>query len=599
MPAPPDRTIMADRLAALRAELAKRGLDGFIVPRADAFLNEYVPPNAERLAWLTGFTGSAGAAVVLADRAAIFIDGRYVEQAARETDPALWQRRHLVEEPPAQWLRAHLHAGQKFGIDPWLHSADARARLDGAIRDAGAESVLVTSNPVDAVWPDRPPPPPDPAVVHDERFAGKSSAAKRAELAAQLVEAKEDAAIVSATDSVAWLLNIRGRDVDFNPIVLASAIVHADGRVELFTAPGKIPPALQVHLGNAVSVHAPDALAGAVAGLAGKRVRVDPDRAPSWFADALRQAGATVVAGQDPCVLPKARKNGAELAGMRAAHLRDGVAVCRYLAWLDRVAALGGQTELSAAAQLLSLRAEGEHFVGESFPAISAAGPHGAIIHYRPTQATDRRIMPGETYLIDCGAQYLDGTTDVTRTVLVGDAPADLPEIRDRATRVLKGHIAIATLRFPQGVAGPHIDAFARRALWDIGLDYDHGTGHGVGAYLNVHEGPCGISRAAKPIPLAPGMVISNEPGFYLPGRYGIRLENLELVVERGGATKPFLGFEALTFAPFDRRLIEPSLLTEAERTWLDGYHARVLATIGPLLGEEDLSWLQAASAPI
>lgn len=589
----------AERLNALRAELARRQLDGAIVPRADAFLNEYVPPDAERLAWLTGFTGSAGAAVVLADRAAIFIDGRYTQQAEAETDPALWQRCHLIEHPPAQWLREALKPGQRFGIDPWLHSADARARLEAAIREAGAEVVLLETNPVDAVWPDRPAPPADPAVVHPERFAGKSSAAKRAELAAQLAEAREDAAIVSATDSVAWLLNIRGRDVAFNPIVLASAIVHADGRVELFTAPGKIPPQLGAHLGNAVSVLGPEALPGAIAALAGRRVRVDPDRTPSWFADALKAAGAMVIAGQDPCVLPKARKNESELAGMRAAHLRDGIAVCRFLAWLDRVAARGGQTELSAAAQLLALRAAGEHFVGESFPAISAAGPHGAVIHYRPMPETDRPIAPGETYLIDSGAQYLDGTTDVTRTVLIGTPPPDMAEIRDRATRVLKGHIAIATLRFPQGVAGPHIDAFARRALWDVGLDYDHGTGHGVGAYLNVHEGPCGISRAARPIPLAAGMVLSNEPGFYLPGRWGIRLENLELVVESSGAARPFLAFHALTLAPFDRRLIEPSLLGEAERAWLDAYHARVLAGIGPHLPDDDRAWLAAACAPL
>lgn len=591
--------VPAERLAALRDELARRRLDGFIVPRADAFLNEYVPADAERLAWLTGFTGSAGAAVVLADRAALFVDGRYTAQAASETDAALWQRCHLIEEPPAQWLRAALRPGQRFGIDPWLHGTDARARLESAIREAGAEMVLVATNPVDSVWRDRPAPPGEPAFAHDEALAGRSSAAKRAEIAARLVEAKEDAAIVSATDSVAWLLNIRGRDVAFNPIVLASCIVHADGRVDLFAAPGKFPPGLQAHLGNAVAVHAPDALPGAIAALSGRRVRVDPERAPSWFADALKAAGATVVTGQDPCVMPKARKNAAELAGMRAAHLRDGVAVCRYLAWLDRVASSGGQSELSAAAQLLAFRAEGENFVGESFPAISAAGPHGAIIHYRPMPATDRRISPGETYLIDCGAQYLDGTTDVTRTVLIGDPPPDIAEIRDRATRVLKGHIAIATLRFPQGVAGPHIDAFARRALWEVGLDYDHGTGHGVGAYLNVHEGPCGISRAAKMIPLAPGMVLSNEPGFYLPGRWGIRLENLELVVERGGEGRVFLAFEALTLAPFDRRLIEAALLGAPERAWLDAYHARVLAVIGPLLDATDRGWLEAACAPL
>lgn len=593
MPAP------AQRLAMLRAELSRRGLDGMIVPRADAYLNEYVPPDSERLGWLSGFTGSAGAAVVLADRAAIFVDGRYTTQAAAETDPALWERCHLIETPPARWLAGALCPGQKFGIDPWLHGIDARARLEAAIRDAGAEAVLLAANPVDAVWTDRPPPPAAPAVAHDAALAGQSSATKRAELAAALLEAGEDAAVIAATDSIAWLLNIRGRDVAFNPIVLARAILHADARVQLFAAPGKFPPALAAQLGNAVQIEDEAALAGAIAALAGKRVRLDPDRTPSWFADALRAAGANVVAAIDPCALPKACKNAVEILGMRAAHLRDGVALCRFLAWLDRTAPGGGLTELAAAARLLALRAEGEKFVGESFPAISAAGPHGAIIHYRPLPASDRPIRPGEPYLIDSGAQYLDGTTDVTRTVLIGDAPADFAELRDCATRVLQGHIAIATLDFPQGVAGPHIDAFARRALWDTGRDYDHGTGHGVGAYLNVHEGPCGLSRAAKPIPLAPGMVISNEPGFYLPGRWGIRFENLELVVRREGGGKPFLRFEPLTLAPFDRRLLAVALLGPAERAWLDAYHARVLAAVGPLLSGEDRAWLDAACAPV
>ncbi len=588
-----------ERLGALRAELARQGLDGVIVPRADAYLNEYVAADEERLAWLSGFTGSAGAAVVLADRAAIFVDGRYSLQAAAETDPALWERCHLIEQPPAQWLRAALKPGQKFGLDPWLHSIEARARLEAAIREAGAEPVLLAANPVDAVWRDRPPAPAGAAVLHPEALAGESSSAKRAELAQGLAEAKEDAAIITATDSIAWLLNIRGQDVAYNPIALARAILYADGRVDLFAAEGKFPPALAPHLGNAVSLAPPAALPARIASLAGRRVRVDPDRTPSWFADALKAAGAVVVAAPDPCALPKARKNAAEIAGIEAAHLRDAVAVCHFLAWLDRVAAQGGETEISAAARLLAFRAEGENFVGESFPAISAAGEHGAIIHYRPTPATDRPIRPGETYLIDCGAQYLDGTTDITRTALIGPPPADIAERRDRATRVLRGHIAIATLRFPQGVAGPHIDAFARRALWDAGLDFDHGTGHGVGAYLNVHEGPCGISRAARPVPLAPGMVISNEPGFYLPGRWGIRLENLELVVERPGAGKPFLGFEPLSLAPFDRRLLDPAMLDAAERDWLDRYHARVLAMVGPRLGAEDRAWLQAACAPL
>jgi Xaa-Pro aminopeptidase len=588
----------------LRAELSRRGLDGFVVPRADEYLNEYVPANAERLAFLTGFTGSAGTAVVLPDRAAAFTDGRYALQIEAEVDADKFERLNSIETPPETWLRTAAKPGQRIGLDPWLHSSEGRAKLEAAMKAAGAEPVAVDSNPLDAVWTERPPAPAQPAAIHPEALAGEASAAKRAALAAALAKDKLDAAIISATDSVAWLLNIRGQDVGYSPLLLASAILHADGHVALFTDPAKITAEVARHLGNAVSVAGRDALPQAIVALAGKKVRLDRDRSPAWFHDALVSAGATVVPGEDPCVSPKARKNAIEIEGARAAHGRDAVALCRFLAWLDREGPTGLQTELSAAAQLVAFRAEEASFAGESFPAIIGSGPNGAIIHYRPQPATNRTIQAGDILLADSGAQFHDGTTDVTRTVLIGPhlksgPPENLAEIADRFTRVLMGHIALATLRFPAGVAGPHIDVLARRALWDSGLDYEHGTGHGVGSYLGVHEGPAGISRAAKPVKLEPGMILSNEPGFYRAGAYGIRLENLLLVVDHPGTAKPFLAFETLTLAPFDRRLLDLALLGEAKRAWVDAYHTRVLAAVGPHLDGADRAWLEAACAPL
>ena len=581
--------MFSQRLTDLRAELARQGLDGFIVPRADEHLGEYVPGNAERLQWLTGFSGSAGLAVVLADKAAVFSDGRYVLQLAAQTDPALWERRHIIDEPPPGWLAAN-GAGGKIGYDPLLIGEEALGRFT----EAGVTMVPLEVNPLDAVWTDRPAAPMDAAVPHPLARAGRSAEEKREEIAKILRGAKQDAAVVTDPASIAWLLNIRGTDVSYSPIALGFAIVHADAGVELFMAPQKLPPATREWLGNAVSVQDRPALPGALARLKGKRVRVDAAGSPVWFAQALREAGAQVVAGMDPCMLPKASKNAVEQQGSRDAHARDAVAVCRFLRWLETAA--GKESEVSAAERLLAFRAEVKDFVGESFPAISGAGEDGAIIHYRATAETDRALKPNETYLIDSGAQYLDGTTDITRTIWTGpEAPPN--EIRDRYTRVLKGHIALAMAVFPQGVGGAHIDAFARNALWQVGLDYDHGTGHGVGSYLSVHEGPVSISRAARPIPIAAGMILSNEPGYYLPGGYGIRLENLLLAHPAAlpHAVKPFLHFETLTFAPFDRQLIEPSLLGRAETDWLDAYHARVWEVVGPHMPEGDRDWLRHA----
>ena len=573
--------------------MQRAGLDGFIVPRADEHLSEYVPPCAERLAWLTGFTGSAGLAIVLHDQAAVFTDGRYTLQLAAQTDPALFERCHIIEQPPPDWLKAAA-PGERIGYDPWLVSADTLKRFT----DAGLAMVAVSANPVDAAWSDRPPAPAAPAVPHPLHLAGVTSAEKRDAVAAALRDKGEDAAVITDPASLAWLLNLRGGDVDYTPFALGFVLMHADGRAALFMDPAKLDGAAREWLGDAVALQPPDALPAALSALAGRKVRVDPAGSAAWFGQTLRATGATVVDGPDPCALPKACKNPVEQAGARAAHARDAVAVCRFLHWLDGAPAT---TEVAAANQLLRFRAEAAEFRGESFPAISGAGEHGAIIHYRATPDTDRPLQANEAYLTDSGGQYQDGTTDVTRTVWTGPG-APPAELQDRFTRVLQGHIAVAAALFPVGVAGPHLDSLARRPLWQAGLDYDHGTGHGVGSYLSVHEGPAGLSRAAKPVPLAAGMILSDEPGFYLPGAYGIRLENLLLVQpapDLPGAHKPFLAFETLTLAPFDRRLIDVPMLTRAERAWIDTYHARVLAEVGPALDGPARDWLAAACQPL
>jgi Xaa-Pro aminopeptidase len=586
----------ASALPALRQELIRQGLDGFIVPRADEHLGEYVPASAERLAWLTGFTGSAGLAIVLTSTAAVFTDGRYVLQLAEQTDPDVWQRLHITEQPPPVWLAQHAPKPGRIGYDPLLISEEGLARYT----DAGLDMIPVDGNPLDAVWTDRPAPPSAPALPHPLAYAGRASDDKREDIAKILKEAKQDAAVLTDPASIAWLLNIRGGDVPFTPFALGFALAHASGTTDLFIDPAKIPPDTRTWLGNAVSVMDRTALLPTLAALKGKTVRVDPSGSPVWFAQKLIKAGAVVSAGSDPCLLPKACKNDGEQQGARAAHQRDAVAVCRFLHWLSVAAPTGQQTEMSAAETLLAFRRAVQLFRGESFPAISGAGEHGAIIHYRVTDESNRSIKPNEVYLIDSGAQYADGTTDITRTVWTGPgAPPD--SIRDRVTRVMQGHIALATSIFPRGVGGAHLDALARRALWQAGLDYDHGTGHGVGSYLSVHEGPVSISRLARPVPIAAGMILSNEPGYYLPDHYGIRLENLLLVQPAGlpDATKPFLCFETLTLAPFDRQLLNSALMTGPERAWLDAYHARVLREVGSALDPAARGWLTTACAPL
>jgi Xaa-Pro aminopeptidase len=588
----PSYEIFMKRLSALRETLAASGLAGFIQPRADSHLGEYVPPHEERLRWLTGFSGSAGLAVVLAERAALFVDGRYTLQAAAETEAALWERHHLIEDPPPLWIARQAGRGARIGYDPWLISTEERERF----RAAGLEMVPLSPNPIDRLWTDRPPPPAAPAEIHPLRFAGQSSAEKRAALAAQLREAGEAAAVISDTASVNWLFNLRGRDLTYTPVVLAYALLAADGSARLFLETEKLSPEVRSWL-EGVDISPPHTLAAALAAYAGKKVRVDPKGSPVWFTETLEKAGAEVSRKPDPCLLAKAVKNAIEQEGARAAHRRDGRALCRFLHHMARNGA--EETEASAAARLRALRAEEDHFVEESFPAISAAGPHGAIVHYRVSAATDRRIGENTLYLIDSGGQYRDGTTDVTRTLWLGPSrpPAELAR---HYTLVLKGHIALARQVFPEGVAGPHLEAIARLPLWQDRLDYDHGTGHGVGSFLSVHEGPAAFSRHAAAVPLAPGMILSDEPGLYIEGAYGIRIENLLLVEPAGeGRGRRFLGFSPLTLAPYERALILPNLLEPAERAWLDAYHARVFAEIGPLLTPQERAWLGEMCAPL
>lgn len=589
------------RLAALRAELARRGLDGFVVPRADQHQGEYVPARDERLAWLTGFTGSAGQAVVLRDRAAIFVDGRYTLQARQQVDTHSFDCRHLIETPPDGWVAEHLPAGGRLGYDPRLHTPAMVARLDKAAAKAGGSLVAVADNPLDAVWTDQPPPPLAPVVAYPLAHAGVSAADKRARVADDIRRAGADAAVLSAPDSIAWLLNVRGGDVPHTPLPLGHAVVAADGGVTLYLDPRKLVPGLADHLGPAVTVRPPEALADGLAALgrAGRTVLLDQATAGAWLAQTLEAAGATVRLEADPCARPKACKTEAELEGARAAHRRDGVAMVRFLAWLARIAPFGGVDEILAADTLAALRAEGALFRDLSFDTISGAGPNGAIVHYRVTPASNRRLEPGSLYLVDSGAQYLDGTTDITRTVAIG---APEPEMRERFTLVLKGHIALATARFPHGTQGCQLDALARQFLWREGLDYDHGTGHGVGAYLSVHEGPQRLSKLPGTASLEAGMICSNEPGYYREGAYGIRIENLVAVRPCSGLAAPeraMLEFETLTLAPIDLALVEPLLMSSADIAWLDAYHARVRAEIGPFLGAEDLQWLEEATQPL
>jgi Xaa-Pro aminopeptidase len=593
----------ADRLQALREQLRADRLDGFVVPLTDEHMSEYVGSYAHRLAWLTGFEGSAGSAVVLPEEAAIFVDGRYTLQVRDQVDGAHWSYQSVPETSIADWLVEHAPDGGRIGYDPWLHTSDWVRKAREALAEKGAELVAVGRNPIDAVWTDQPEPSKARLVVHPDALTGKSSAAKRQEIADWLKEQKADAAVLSALDSIAWTFNVRGQDVAHTPVALSFAIVNADGTADLFVAPEKIGDDVRQHLGNAVRVHDRAAFAPYLGGLAGKAVVADPERAVAAIFDSLEAAGAKVIRRRDPAVLPKAMKNPAEVAGHKAAHARDGAALTRFLHWLSVEAPKGGVDELIASDRLLRFRQELGDLRDTSFDTISGAGPNGAIVHYRASEETNRPLEMNSIYLVDSGGQYADGTTDVTRTVAIGEPAA---EMRDRFTRVLKGHIALSSAIFPHGTRGSQLDTLARQFLWRAGLDYAHGTGHGVGSYLSVHEGPqrispVGSSQSGGDEPLQAGMILSNEPGYYKQGAYGIRIENLVLVVpvEVEGAEKKLLGFETLTFAPIDRALIDLSLLTADERAWTDAYHARVLEVVGPQLDGEALAWARSACAPL
>ena len=587
------------RLAALREELARRKLTGFVIPRADQQQNEYVPPSEERLAWLTGFTGSAGLAVVLPQEAAIFVDGRYTLQAAKQVDAKAWAVESLIDPPPESWVAAHLKAGDRLGFDPWLHTFSAAERLSAACTKAGAELVAVDGNPVDTIWQDRPQPPLAPVAVHGLEHAGVTEADKLTQIRGEIDKLGVDALVVSDSHAVAWSFNIRGADVAHTPLPLSYALVPKEGRPTIFIDHRKLSNLTRDHLEQSADVREPDAMAPTLMALArsGAAIALDNATAADALSRLIAGAGGKPVRGSDPVALLKAVKNATEIKGTKTAHVRDAVALARFLAWIDREASSGKLTEIDAVEALETFRRDTGALKDVSFPTISGTGPNGAIVHYRVTRKSNRRIAPGDLLLIDSGAQYEDGTTDVTRTMAVGE-PTD--EMRDRFTRVLRGHIAIARAVFPDGTTGAQLDTLARQYLWAVGLDFEHGTGHGVGSYLSVHEGPARISKLGT-TPLKRGMILSNEPGYYKTDGFGIRIENLELVVaaEIRGAEKPMNAFETLTLAPIDRRLIDVAMLSRDELDWLNAYHARVRAEVRPALDEATKSWLDQATAEL
>src|ERR1700674_211311 len=576
------------RLGAFRDELARRKLTGFVIPRADQQQNEYVPPSEERLAWLTGFTGSAGLAMVLTQTAAVFVDGRYTLQAAKQVDRKAWDIEPLADPPPETWLTKHLVAGDRVGFDPWLHTSAAAERLGAACAKAGAELVAVETNPVDSVWTERPPPPLAPVSIHGPQFSGEAEAEKLRRIHLEIAKLGVDALVLSDSHAVAWTFNIRGADVSHTPLPLSFALVPKDGRPTVFIDHRKLSNSARDHLEQSADVAEPDALTPKLRELAqhGASIALDGATAADALSRLIDAAGGKAVRGSDPVSLLKAVKNATEIAGTMTAHRRDAVALARFLAWVDREAPSGALTEIDAVEALETFRRETGALRDVSVPTIAGTGPNGAIVHYRVTRKSNRRIAPGDLLLVDSGAQYEDGTTDVTRTIAIGTPTA---EMRDRFTRVLRGHIAIARAVFPDGITGAQLDPLARQFLWQAGLDFEHGTGHGVGSYLSVHEGPARISKLGSAA-LRRGMIISNEPGYYKTGAFRIRIENLLLVVEApavAGAEKPLDAFETLTLAPIDRRLIDVALLTPDELDWVDAYHARVAAMLAPLVDPE------------
>jgi Xaa-Pro aminopeptidase len=584
----------------IRQAMASRGLDGFLVPHEDEHQNEYLPPANDRLAWATGFTGSAGAAVILKDKAAVFVDGRYALQVRDQVDGDLFEIRDLVEGGVPAYLETAVAAGQTIGYDPRLHSPEALDRLRAAATKAGAALKPVDDNPLDAAWgPARPAQPLAPVTPHPLEFSGEDSSTKRARVGESLKDLDAQAAVLTAPASIAWLFNIRGGDVIRSPLPLSQAILKRDGSAQLFLDPAKVTPDLAAWLGNEVSMQPPADLPAALKALKGERVLVDPGLSSAWYFEALKEAGATVVRGADPCALPRACKNAVEIEGAKRAHIRDGAALTRFLHWVATEAQTSLPDEVEIVTRLEAFREATGALKDLSFDTIAGAAANGAVVHYRPTARLNRKVERGSLLLVDSGAQYLDGTTDVTRTVAIGDPSA---EMRERFTLVLKGHLALARVRFPAGTTGQALDVLARAALWARGLDFDHGTGHGVGSYLGVHEGPHRISKGPGGAALKPGMIVSNEPGYYKEGAYGIRIENLQFVTEPSVVEcgeRAMLGFETLTLAPMDLKLVDKTLLTDEEVAQLNAYHARVLQTIAPLVPEDTRGWLEQACAPI
>jgi Xaa-Pro aminopeptidase len=586
-------------LPLIRAQLELMGLDGLFVPHEDEWQNEYLPDCGERLAWATGFTGSAGAAIILKDKAYLFSDGRYTQQAQSQTAAELFLQRDLIDQGPAAWLRSEAPHGAKIGYDSRLVAPDALARLKEAASQAGVELIALAANPIDQAWQDRPSEPTAEIIPHPETFSGESSASKRSRIGEKMAGEGLDLSVLTSPAALAWLFNIRGKDVTRTPLALGSAILHHDGTAQLFVKPQKVTPELRGFLGNEVALYGEEAFAHALQGTSGKRVLVDPTLTSAHVFDILHAAGAQVVRGADPTILPRALKNPVEIAGTKRAHARDGVALANFLHWFDQEAPKGNLTEIDVCKAIEGFRVATGALQDLSFDSISGAGPNGAFPHYRVTVESNRPVDQDNLFLLDSGGQYLDGTTDVTRTIAVGTPSA---EMKDRFTRVLKGHIALSRVRFPAGTTGSALDALARLSLWEGGFDYDHGTGHGVGAYLGVHEGPHRIAKIPNHVALEAGMIVSNEPGFYKIDGYGIRTENLQFVTPAtpiAGGERPMLGFETLTLAPIDRRLIEVSLLNQQELAWLNQYHARVLAEIGPRVDSDVQAWLEAATAPL
>jgi Xaa-Pro aminopeptidase len=587
-------------LPRIRQAMADQGLDALLVPHEDEHQNEYLPPANDRLGWATGFTGSAGAAVIFQDKAAIFVDGRYTLQVRDQVDAASFEIRDLMDGGVAAYLEQSATAGQSIGYDPRLHSPDALERLRQALAKTGASLKPAAVNPLDAAWgAERPPQPTAPIVPHPLDYAGETSASKRTRLGQVLAVGGAQAAVITAPASIAWLFNIRGGDVIRSPLPLGQAILAADGTARLFLDPRKVTADLPAWLGNGVRLETPEDLPAALAELRGATVLVDPAQSSAWYFDTLTTCGAQPLRADDPCVLPRACKNAVEIEGARRAHARDGAALTRFLHWLGTEGQVGPTDEITAVAKLEAFREATGALKDLSFDTIAGAAGNGAVVHYRPTERLNRQAERGSLMLIDSGAQYLDGTTDVTRTVAIGEPT---PEMKQRFTLVLKGNLALAHVRFPAGTTGSALDVLARQALWAHGLDFDHGTGHGVGSYLGVHEGPHRISKAPSSVALRPGMIVSNEPGYYKEGAYGIRIENLQVVTGAEpvpGGERPMLGFETLTLAPIDRRCVDRELLTPSERAQLDAYHARVLAVVGPAVEPEVRAWLEDATAPI